>query len=173
MNIIEKQSPITQYSFGFSVFLNWAALHPPWSDQNPDIVNDFPNMKREFLRTHLWRVPEGIWKVSSLQGRSSVSLSRVSDFLRPHGLEPTRLLYPWDSPGKNWSGLPCPPPGDLPDPGIEPASLMFPALEGGFFTTGVTWEASLYLLNHWLNHVSPQVCTSTPAYHRGFPDCCK
>ena len=100
MNIIEKQSPITQYSFGFSVFLNWAALHPPWSDQNPDIVNDFPNMKREFLRTHLWRVPEGIWKVSSLQGRSSVSLSRVSDFLRPHGLEPTRLLYPWDSPGK-------------------------------------------------------------------------
>ena len=31
-----------------------------------------------------------------------------------------------------WSGLPCPPPGDLPDPGIEPAS---PALAGGFFTT--------------------------------------
>ena len=31
-----------------------------------------------------------------------------------------------------WSGLPCPPPGDLPDPGIEPASLT---LAGGFFTT--------------------------------------
>ena len=28
-----------------------------------------------------------------------------------------------------WSGLPCPPPGDLPDPGIEPASPMFPALQ--------------------------------------------
>ena len=27
-----------------------------------------------------------------------------------------------------WSGLPCPPPGDLPDPGIKPASLMSPAL---------------------------------------------
>ena len=26
-----------------------------------------------------------------------------------------------------WSGLPCPPPGDLPDPGIEPMSLMSPA----------------------------------------------
>ena len=26
-----------------------------------------------------------------------------------------------------WSGLPCPPPGDLPDPGIEPTSLMSPA----------------------------------------------
>ena len=37
-----------------------------------------------------------------------------------------------------WSGLPCPPPGDLPNPGIEPKSLMSPALAGGFFTTGTT-----------------------------------
>ena len=34
-----------------------------------------------------------------------------------------------------WSGLLCPPPGDLPNPGIEPISLMSPALTGGFFTT--------------------------------------
>ena len=34
-----------------------------------------------------------------------------------------------------WSELPCPPPGDLPDPGIEPMSLMSPALAGVFFTT--------------------------------------
>ena len=40
-----------------------------------------------------------------------------------------------------WSGLPFPPPGDLPDPGIEPKSLMFPALAGGFFTTSATLEA--------------------------------
>ena len=33
-----------------------------------------------------------------------------------------------------WSGLLCPPPGDLPDPGIEPVSLMSPSLAGGFFT---------------------------------------
>ena len=38
-----------------------------------------------------------------------------------------------------WSGLPCPPPGDLPDPGIKSASLTFPALAGGFFTTSATW----------------------------------
>ena len=37
-----------------------------------------------------------------------------------------------------WSGLPCPPPGDLPDPGIEPSSLMSPASAGGFFTTSAT-----------------------------------
>ena len=40
-----------------------------------------------------------------------------------------------------WSGLTCPPPGDLPHPGIEPASLMSPALVGGFLTTSTTWEA--------------------------------
>ena len=40
-----------------------------------------------------------------------------------------------------WNGLPCPPPGDLPDLGIEPASLMSPALPGRFFTTSTTWEA--------------------------------
>ena len=37
-----------------------------------------------------------------------------------------------------WSELPCPPPRDLPDPGIPPASLMFPALGGGFFSTRAT-----------------------------------
>ena len=35
-----------------------------------------------------------------------------------------------------WSGLPRPPPGDLPDQGIEPESLMSPTLAGGFFTAG-------------------------------------
>ena len=39
-----------------------------------------------------------------------------------------------------WSGLPCPPSGDLPDPGIEPKSLKSPALAGGFFTTSATWK---------------------------------
>ena len=33
-----------------------------------------------------------------------------------------------------WSGLPCPAPGELPDPGIELSSLMSPALTGRFFT---------------------------------------
>ena len=42
---------------------------------------------------------------------------------------------------EHWSGLPCPPPGDLPDPGIEPVSLMSLALTGGLCTTGTTWDA--------------------------------
>ncbi|CAI9153792.1 unnamed protein product [Rangifer tarandus platyrhynchus] len=40
-----------------------------------------------------------------------------------------------------WSGLPFPPPGDLPNPGIKPRSLTSPALADRFFTTSATWEA--------------------------------
>ena len=42
-----------------------------------------------------------------------------------------------------WSGFPCPPPGDLSDPGIKPTSVMSPALAGRFFTTSATWEAHI------------------------------
>ena len=38
-----------------------------------------------------------------------------------------------------WNGLPCPLPGDFPDPGTEPASLMSLALAGRFFTASATW----------------------------------
>ena len=40
-----------------------------------------------------------------------------------------------------WSGLPCPPPGDLPNPGIKPRSLRSPALAGRRFTTSAIGEA--------------------------------
>ena len=42
-----------------------------------------------------------------------------------------------------WSGLSCPSPGNLPDPGIEPVSLTSPALAGGFFTISAAWEDPL------------------------------
>ena len=55
----------------------------------------------------------------------------VSDSLWPHGLQPTRLLCLWEfSRQEYWSGLPCPSPGDLPTPGIEPRSPVLQA----FFT---------------------------------------
>ena len=40
-----------------------------------------------------------------------------------------------------WSGLPFPFLRDLPDPGIKPASLTFPALAVRFFSISTTWEA--------------------------------
>ena len=48
-----------------------------------------------------------------------------------HEILPARIL--------GW--VPFPPPGDLPDPGAEPASLTYSALTGRFFTISATWEA--------------------------------
>ena len=44
-----------------------------------------------------------------------------------------------------WSGLPFPPPGDLPNPGIEPVSPVSPARAGGFFTTEIHLGSPLFL----------------------------
>ena len=51
--------------------------------------------------------------------------------------------------------FPCLSPGDLPDPGVEPLSLMSPALAGRFFTTDATWEAPTGLegLGHLLRYL--------------------
>ena len=50
------------------------------------------------------------------------------------------------------SGLPCPPPGDLPNPGIECTFLTSPAFADVFFTTSATWKAQLknYFSSMWL-----------------------
>ena len=51
----------------------------------------------------------------------ALSHSVVSNSWQPHGLYPSRPLRPWGlSRPKHWSGLPCPPSGDLSNPGIEP-----------------------------------------------------
>ena len=52
------------------------------------------------------------------------------------------------------SRLPRPPPGDLSDPGIKPASLRSPPLAGRFFTTSTTWEDLLSPLTLYQNQHS-------------------
>ena len=57
-----------------------------------------------------------------------LSHSVLSNSLRLYGLKPTRLLCPWGfSRQEYWSGLPCPPPGELSNPGIEPRSSALQA----------------------------------------------
>ena len=56
----------------------------------------------------------------------------MSDSLQPPGLQPTSFPLSMEFFRQEyWSGLPFPPPGDLPNPGIEPT---FPALAGRSFT---------------------------------------
>ena len=66
--------------------------------------------------------------------------SVVSDSLRPWTVNCQAPLPMRFSRPEYWGGLPCPTPGDLPDPGTEPLFLTSPALAGGFFTTRATWE---------------------------------
>ena len=67
-------------------------------------------------------------------------LSRVRLFVTPWTAAHQAALSMGFSRQEYWS-VAISSPGDLPDPGIEPASLMSPALAGRFFTTSTTWEA--------------------------------
>ena len=70
--------------------------------------------------------------------KGNVLVSRVRLFATPWTVARQAPLSMGFSRQEYWSGLPCPPPGDLPDPGIEPASLISPTLAGEFFTTSAT-----------------------------------
>ena len=52
-----------------------------------------------------------------------------------------------------WSGLPCPPPGDLPDPGVESTSHASHASADRFFTPSATWEAHRLENHHFLTYL--------------------
>ena len=64
-------------------------------------------------------------------------LSRLvmSDSLQAHGLWPTRLLCPWDSPGRILEWVAMPSSRGSSQPRIEPTSPVSPALAGRFFIT--------------------------------------
>ena len=91
----------------------------------------------------VWYCGLGLWCISGAEWRSIAPLTswflhlppklwgntalclftQPCPTLWPRGLQPARLLCPWGlSRQENWSGLPCPPPGDLSDPGIEARS---------------------------------------------------
>ena len=90
-----------------------------------------------------------------LSGFCTVRLSET-----PWTVAPQAPLAMGFSGQEYWSGLPCPPPGDLPDPGVEPAFLMSPAMAGGFFfvclfvffTTSTIWEAQVTHINLQIHH---------------------
>ena len=112
--------------------------------------------------------PEKLWRDSSSSSRQSLEAHQHHHLCAQScpalwlcGLWPARLLCPWDSPGKN-TGVGCHflLQGDPPNLGIKPVSLVCPALAGGFFTTGATWEApnnTVFINRHYIiiinNHI--------------------
>ena len=67
------------------------------------------------------------------------------------------------------SGLPCPPLGDLPDPGFKPTSLMSPALADGFITTSTAWEALISCQFSSVAQPCPNLCNPMDCGTPGFP----
>ena len=87
------------------------------------------HIQHDYWKNHSFDYMDLCSKVMSLLFNMLPLLSHsvVSDSLRPNGLQPARLLCPWVfSRQEYWSGLPCAPPRDCPDPGTEPHS---PALQ--------------------------------------------
>ena len=79
---------------------------------------------------------------STIQGAYSV----VPDSVTPGTVARQASLSLAFSRQEYWSGLPSPPPGGLPEPGIESVSLKSSTLAGGFFTTSTAWEAYTELI---------------------------
>ena len=75
-----------------------------------------------------------------------LSHSVVSDFMTLWTEAPQAPLFMGFSRQEYWSGLPFPPPRDLPDPRIEPMSLASPALVGKVFTTAQSGKPSLEII---------------------------
>ena len=93
-----------------------------------------------------WKLPK-LEKGNTYPGTKSMCMHASSLQSGPTLCEPMNCSPPGsslhgDSPGKNTGvGLPCPPSGDLPNPGIKPVSLRSPALAGGFLNSSATWQA--------------------------------
>ena len=80
----------------------------------------------QHITFRMWRTLKGLrvyatCKIVSFPDSLIVVLVTQScpTLCNPHGLQPARVLCPWDSPGKNTVGFPFPSPEDLPNPGIE------------------------------------------------------
>ena len=65
------------------------------------------------------------------------------------------------------NGLPCPPAGNLPNPGTEPTYLMSPTLAGRFFTTSATWEAQKFTPSGFLRVNCLSECVNLHLNHLG------
>ena len=107
------------HGYVYNTTLEWHTfVYFIWHSERSQLINS----KGRFPFPHMWLVfekregePGMQWApITSLSGHSvnflgpwrsvtqiSAGLSVVSGSLRPHGLQPARLLCPWDSPGKN------------------------------------------------------------------------
>jgi len=126
----------------------WVSTHHPTRPKNWGHRRIFPKnrdmIRFNFLKGHSVCILDNGWRVYDTKDEFICMLSHFSHIQLFETLWTTAHQAPLSmgfSRQEYRSGLPCPPPGDLPNPGIKPTSLGSPALAGGFFTTSATWEA--------------------------------
>ena len=107
-------------------FLSWTRWQPPEGFLgSPPTLNSFCS-----LRTF----SDVLSAPACLRAKLLQSCLTLCNLWTVAGQAPLSMGFSRQEP---WSGLPCPPPGDLPNPGTQPAS---PALAEGFFTASATWD---------------------------------
>ena len=89
-------------------------------------------LENRMVRKAWWAVVQWVAKswtqLKRLSTQAHTNHLVVSDSSWPHGLQLTRFLCPWGfSRQEYWNGWPCPPPGDLPNPGIKPRPPIWQA----------------------------------------------
>ena len=116
----------------FRVFANESTLRMRWPKYwsfsfSVSLSSEYPGLifrMDRLPRSNLMYLNSSVKNISISQNiwlNLVLSHSVMFNCLRPYGLYPTRFLGPWGfSRQEYWSGLPCPSPGDLPNPGIEP-----------------------------------------------------
>ena len=108
----------------------WEAWRAPWITLTPKTASP---LSYAYLHVYIY-IPKAVTD----RCVCAKSLSRVPLFVTPWMV---LLQALWGFSRQEYcSGLPCPAPGCLPDPGIEPASLTSPVLASRLFTTSTTWE---------------------------------
>ena len=116
--------------------------HPPQPQSNPF------NWK--------WKQKMVVW-VENWRGGCAKLLQSCLTLCDPMDWSLTRLLCPRGfSRQEYWSGLPCPPPGALPNLGIKSKSLKSPELAGRYFTTSATWE--MRIVANFVKRLYTQAC---------------
>ena len=123
-------------------------------------AGDFPGFVRGYVFLSHW-----------INAATRVTYKTYPTLCGPMDYSPPGSSVHGSSSQKYGSGLECPPPGDLLELEIEPASLVSPALAGGFFTASTTWETqlinrnplSLLRLSHRMKfHPPPQWALHNP-----------
>ena len=99
------------------------------------------------------------------------SASVVSNSVWPYRLQPSGLLCPWGfSRREYWSVLPCPSPGDLPDPGIRPVSLLSSELLADSLYTETPGIQFIHYLRNYTH--TNNTNSSKPLAQYNFPSVC-